>query len=89
MGAAHRLDRPQRIGADGGIANHRPGRQIDRYSAGHIIVDAKLIERTVEAATTVDEVVAAAALKYFDSREIVAAQQRVGELRSRERLAHR
>ena len=80
MSTAHSLDRTQRIGADGGIANHRPRRQIDRYSAGHIIVGAELIGRTVESATAIDEVIAAAALKNLDTREVVAALQRVSEL---------
>ena len=69
MGASHRLDRPQRIGADGSIANDRSGRQIDRYPAGHIIVDAKLIDRPVETATAINKVIAAAAVKYLRLRQ--------------------
>ena len=56
VGAAHRFDRAQRIGPDRRIARDRAGRHVDADACRHRRVVA--VDRLVEAAAAVDEVVA-------------------------------
>ena len=77
IGAAHGLDREQRVGADRGVAGHGAGGEVDGDARGRGRI--AVVVGAVEAAAAVDGVVAGEAGEDLDGAEaVVAAEQRVG-----------